>query len=395
MFSNRNLFLSHIGQTSHEPLLLEIDSAEGIWLYGPRGEKYLDLVSGVSVSNVGHANSSVINAVKKQLDRYTHLMVYGELVQSPQVQYAKRIVDSLAGHFESVYFVNSGSEAVEGAIKTARKFTSRSRIVSFKNAYHGSTMGAMSLYGDIAFKSHFMPLVPDTVQAEFNNKASLSIIDERVAAVIVEPIQAEAGIVTPEDKFLEELKEKCRQKGALLIFDEIQTGFGRTGELFAFQKYRVTPDIICLAKSLGGGMPLGAFASSREIISTLSGNPALGHITTFGGHPVSCAAGLASLDYILHNKLHVKSVEKGKRFRDYLKHPKIKGLRGEGLFLSVKLESPEMTGRFIAMGTKNGLILDRFLFCRDSFRISPPLIITDDEIDEAVRIILKTINEIS
>ena len=395
MFSNRNLFLSHIGQTSPEPMLLEIDSARGIWLFGPKGEKYLDLVSGVSVSNIGHGNKYVIDAVKKQLDSYTHLMVYGELVQSPQVQYARKLVDSLQYHFDTVYFVNSGSEAVEGAVKTARKYTARSRIVSFRNAYHGSTLGAISLYGDAAFRSHFMPLVPDMVQAEYNNIESLSIIDNRVAAVIIEPIQAEAGIVAPRDNFLAEVKERCEKSGALLIYDEIQTGFGRTGTLFAFQRYNVIPDIICLAKSLGGGMPLGAFVSSKDIISTLSENPALGHITTFGGHPVSCAAGLASLEYILDNNLHVKSVEKGRRFRESLNHPGIKEVRGEGLFLSVKLESPEMAGKFISRGTKNGLILDQFLFCRDSFRISPPLIITDDEIDEAVRIILKTIDEIS
>lgn len=395
MLSKRNLFLTHIGQTSPQPMLIEIDSAKGIWLYGPKGEKYLDLVSGVCVSNTGHYNDYIIKAVKEQLDKYMHLMVYGELIQSPQVNFAKKLSDVLKNHFETVYFVNSGSEAVEGAIKTARKYTSRSRVVSFKNAYHGSTMGALSLYGENSFKSNFMPLVPDMVQAEFNNTDSLSIIDENVAAVVVEPIQAEAGIIIPDDDFLAEIRTVCDKTGSLLIFDEIQTGFGRTGTLFAFQRYKVVPDIICLAKSLGGGMPLGAFVSSKKIISTLSDNPSLGHITTFGGHPVSCAAGLASLEYIIDNELHITAVEKGERFRSKLKHKNIIEVRGEGLFLAVKLTSPEMTGKFISQGMKNGLMLDQFLFCRDSFRISPPLIISNEEIDYAADKILETINEIS
>jgi len=395
MLSKRNLFLTCIGQTSPQPLLIEIESAKGVWLFGPAGEKYFDLVSGVSVSNTGHSNEYVISAVKKQLDKYMHLMVYGELIQSPQVGYAHTLTGILPDSLETAYFVNSGSEAVEGAVKAARKFTSRSRVVSFKNAYHGSTMGALSLYGEDSFKSHFMPLVPGAVQAEFNNIDSLSLIDKDVAAVIIEPIQAEAGIITPENDFLSELAERCKKHGALLIFDEIQTGFGRTGTMFAFERYNVIPDIICLAKSLGGGMPLGAFISSKNIISGLSDNPALGHITTFGGHPVSCAAGLASLEYIIDNNLHMASVEKGNRFREGLKHKEIKEIRGEGLFLSVKLSSAELAAEFISRGTKNGLILDQFLFCRDSFRISPPLIISDEEIDYAVDLVLKTLDEIS
>ncbi|MDT8400401.1 MAG: aspartate aminotransferase family protein [Bacteroidales bacterium] len=395
MLSNHNLFLAHVGQTSNEPMLIEIESARGIWLFGPSGEKYLDLVSGVSVSNAGHGNPSVIEAVKNQLDKYMHLMVYGELVQSPQVYYAKKLSDVLGHHFETVYFVNSGSEAVEGAIKTARRYTSRSRVVSFKKAYHGSTLGALSLYGEDSFKSGFMPLIPEMVQAEFNNIDSLSVIDDKVAAVIVEPVQAEAGIICPREDFLHELKERCGQTGSLLIFDEIQTGFGRTGSLFAFQKFGLVPDIICLAKSLGGGMPLGAFVSSKKIISTLAHNPAMGHITTFGGHPVSCAAGKAALDFITDNKLDIAANQKGERFRSKLKHKNILEIRGEALFLAVKLSSPEMAAKFMSRGLKNGLMLDSFLFCNDSFRIAPPLIIENDEIDYAVDTILKTIDEIS
>lgn len=395
MLSKRNLFLRHIGQTSTDPLLIEIESASGIWLYGPSGEKYLDLVSGVSVSNAGHSNESVIKAVKSQLDKYMHLMVYGELVQAPQVDYAKKLSVNLGHHFESVYFVNSGSEAVEGAIKTARKYCSRSRVLSFKNAYHGSTLGALSLFGDNDFKSNFMPLVPDMVQAGFNDLSSLKLIDDSVAAVIVEPIQAEAGIITPRANFLAELKKRCERAGALLIFDEIQTGFGRTGSMFAFQKYGVVPDIICLAKSLGGGMPLGAFVSSKKILSTLADNPALGHITTFGGHPVSCAAGMAAMDFILSRKLHEKALEKGERFRKQLKHKNIIEIRGDGLFLAVKLSSAELADKFVARGSENGLILDRFLFCNDSFRISPPLVIENNEIDYAADTILLTLDQVS
>lgn len=395
MLSKRNLFLRHIGQTSTAPLLIEIESASGIWLFSPDGKKYLDLVSGVSVSNAGHSNESVINAVKSQLDKYMHLMVYGELVQAPQVDYAKKLSDNLGHHFESVYFVNSGSEAVEGAIKTARKYSSRSRVLSFRNAYHGSTLGALSLFGDNDFKSNFMPLVPDTVQAGFNDFSSLKLIDDRVAAVIVEPIQAEAGIITPREDFLAEVKNRCEKAGALLIFDEIQTGFGRTGSMFAFQKYGVVPDIICLAKSLGGGMPLGAFVSSRKIISTLADNPALGHITTFGGHPVSCAAGMAAMDFILGRKLHEKAREKGERFRNKLKHKDILEIRGEGLFMAVKLSSAKLADKFITRGTENGLILDRFLFCNDAFRISPPLVIENNDIDYAADTILLTLDQIS
>lgn len=395
MLSKRNLFLAHIGQTSPDPLLIEIESAKGVWLYGKGEKKYFDLVSGVSVSNTGHSNAYVINAVKKQLDKYMHLMVYGELIQSPQVAYAHSLTRLLADSLGTVYFVNSGSEAVEGALKAARKYTSRSRVVSFKNAYHGSTLGAMSLYGEDTFRSHFMPLIPGIVQAEFNNTGSLSLIDRDVAAVIIEPIQAEAGIICPKNDFLGELAERCRKNGTLLIFDEIQTGFGRSGTMFAYERYNVIPDIICLAKSLGGGMPLGAFISSKEIIASLSDNPALGHITTFGGHPVSCAAGLASLEYIIDNNLHEASVQKGSRFRSKLKHDAIKEIRGEGLFLAVKLSSPEMVADFIEKGTENGLLLDRFLFCRDSFRIAPPLVIDNKEIDYAVDVILKTIDEVS
>jgi acetylornithine/N-succinyldiaminopimelate aminotransferase len=394
MLSERNLFLRYVGQTSRNPLLLEVDRAEGIWLYGADGEKYLDMVSGVSVSNVGHSHPMVVNAVKDQIDKYMHLMVYGEMVQTPQVRYAQLLIKNLPPAFESVYFVNSGSEAIEGAMKLAKRYTGRSKIVSFNNSYHGSTQGALSIQGTEFYRNAYRPLLPDMYQIDFNNLDCLTEIDERTAAVIVEPIQAEAGIVLPEDGFLVSLRERCNKTGALLVFDEIQTGFGRVGDLFAMQKYDVTPDILALAKAMGGGLPLGAFISSTKLMKSLSVNPALGHITTFGGHPVSCASGKAALEIILKDKLHIESNRKGDVFREKLQSPKIKSIRGSGLFLSVELQSPDLLSRFIDNSLKNGMILDRFLFCDNAFRIAPPLTITNQEIDLASQMILQALDNL-
>lgn len=394
MLSNKSLFLRHLGQTSPDPLLLDIDFAEGVWLIDKNGKRYLDLISGVSVSNVGHRHPDVISAIKSQTDRYLHLMVYGEMVQSPQVAYATELVRQLPESLDSVYFVNSGSEAVEGAIKLSRRYTGRSGIVAFKNAYHGSTLGALSIQGRETYKSAFRPLMPSVSFATFNKIDSLAVIDNNCAAVIVEPVQGEAGFIFPEGEFLQILRKRCNETGALLIFDEIQTGFGRLGKLFAIDKYGVIPDILLLAKALGGGMPLGAFISSREIMNTLSHNPALGHITTFGGHPVSCAAGLAALNVVVKNKLAFLAIAKGERFRSRLKHKLIREVRGEGLFLAVELISCNLVQPFIKQGVDNGLILDYFLFCESAFRIAPPLVISNEEIDLAADIILKTLDQL-
>ncbi len=394
MLSERNLFLKYVGQTSRDPLLLEIERAEGVWLYGHDGRKYLDLVSGVSVSNIGHSHPQVIKAVKEQVDKYMHLMVYGEMVQTPQVKYAELLVDNMGGSFESVYFVNSGSEAIEGAMKLAKRYTGRSKMVSFNKSYHGSTHGALSIQGTEFYRNAYRPLLPDMYQVDFNNPDSLREIDNRTAAVIVEPIQAEAGIIIPELVFLQDLRERCTQTGALLIFDEIQTGFGRVGDLFAMNKFKVYPDIIAIAKAMGGGLPLGAFISSAEIMNTLSHNPALGHITTFGGHPVSCAAGMAALKVILADKLHLESNRKGERFISNLSHPHIKSIRGSGLFLALELKSPALLDKFMENSLENGMIVDRFLFCDNAFRIAPPLTISDKEIDLASEMVLKALNNI-
>jgi len=381
MLTNRQLFLRHLGQTSSTPMMLEIDRAEGVFMYGTDGEKYLDLISGVSVCNTGHSHPKVVEAVKKQVDSYMHLMVYGEIIQSPQVKYAHRLAEILPPELNSCFFVNSGSEAVEGALKLAKRFTGRSRIISFKKSYHGSTHGALSIQGSELYRNAFRPLLPDTFQVVYNDEQSLDSIDNNTACVIIEPVQGEAGVIYPENGFLEKIRHQCTLTGALLIFDEIQTGFGRTGFMFAINRFGVVPDILLLAKALGGGMPLGAFISSKEIMSTLISNPPLGHITTFGGHPVCCAAGLASLNVIIEENLVESSNGKTAHFKKELNHPLISEIRGEGLLLAVQLTDPEYVHFVITHGPEYGLILDYFLFCNDAIRISPPLIITLDEIN--------------
>jgi acetylornithine/N-succinyldiaminopimelate aminotransferase len=395
MLTNRQLFLIHLGQTSSAPLMLEIERAEGLYMYGKSGEKYLDLVSGVSVSNIGHRHPGVVKAVKEQVDLYLHLMVYGEMIQNPQVQYAHKLAGLLPADLNNCYFVNSGSEAVEGALKLAKKFTGRSRIISFKNSYHGSTHGALSVQGSETYRNAFRPLLPDTWQISFNDFSALDSIDNRTACVIIEPVQAEAGVIYPVRRYLEAIRQKCSEKGALLIFDEAQTGFGRLGSMFALEKFNVIPDILVLAKALGGGMPLGAFISSKEIMSSLVSNPGLGHITTFGGHPVCCAAGLASLEVIIDEDLISGCKEKSDLFRKELIHPLIKEIRGDGLLMAVELIKPELIHYIIAHAPEHGLILDYFLFCDNAFRIAPPLIIKNDEVRLACSLIKELLNDAS
>ena len=385
MLTNRQLFLSHLGQTSPSPMMLEIERAEGVFMFGPDGEKYFDLISGVSVSNTGHHHPKIVEAVKKQADSFMHLMVYGEIIQSPQVEYARRLTELLPKGLDSCYFVNSGSEAVEGGLKLARRYTGRSRIVHFRSAYHGSTYGALSVQGSEEYRNSFRPLLPDTWMASFNDEKTLSLIDNNTACVIIEPVQAEAGVIYPFDNFLAKLRDRCNITGTLLIFDEIQTGFGRLGSMFATDKFRVVPDIILLAKALGGGMPLGAFISSQKIMDSLSSNPILGHITTFGGHPVSCAAGLAALDVIIDENLVSTCCYKSDIFRKELVHPLISEIRGDGLLMAVKLTDSRYVSYIVSKAPAFGLILDYFLFCADSFRIAPPLIISESEILQACR----------
>ncbi len=380
MPSQRQLFLEHIGQTSPAPLMLEVERAEGSFLYDSQGRDYLDLISGVSVSNTGHRHPAVMGALNEQAGRYMHLMVYGEIIQSPQVQYATRLASLLPPSLESVFFVNSGSEAIEGALKLAKRYTGRHEIIYFRNAYHGSTTGALSVQGSEVYRNAFRPLMPSTVMAEFNSPAAVEMIGRNTAAVIVEPVQAEAGVIQPSGTFLNELREACSRNGAMLIFDEVQTGFGRTGTLFSLYRYEVTPDILVLAKALGGGLPLGAFIASREIMSSLTHNPVLGHITTFGGHPLCCATGLASLEVIVNEGLAEKAREKEQLFRHELQHLPFTLIRGEGLLLAVVPEKPEIIPALVARAPEHGLLLDYFLFCAEAFRIAPPLTISEDEI---------------
>jgi acetylornithine/succinyldiaminopimelate/putrescine aminotransferase len=374
--------------------MLEIESAEGIWLYSANGLKYADLISGVSVSNIGHRNPHVIQTIKQQLDKHMHLMVYGEFIQAPQIKLAKLLAENLPSGLNCIYLVNSGSEAIEGAMKLAKRVTGRPEIIAFRNAYHGSSQGALSVLGSEEYKNSFRPLLPAITFLEFNNITDLSNINQGTACVIVEPIQGEAGIRLPKNGFLKALREKCTETGALLILDEIQTGFGRTGYLFSFQDWGIEPDILVLAKSLGGGLPLGAFISSREILKAFKTKPVLGHITTFGGHPVSCAAGLASLEVLLKGDIISQVRKKEQLFRSNLVHPFIKEIRGKGLLLAAETGDKEITGRIIRKGLEKGIVLDNFLFCDTALRISPPLTITKDEILEVCAILNETLNSV-
>lgn len=393
MPTQRSLFLEHVAQTSDFPLSLEIEKAEGMYMTDVDSKKYLDLISGISVSNLGHRHPNVINAVKEQLEKYTYLMVYGEFVQSPQVKLATLLADNLPNTLNSCYLVNSGSEANEGAMKLAKRYTGRQQIISFKNAYHGSTQGCLSIIGSDDFKKSFEPLLPNITQLEFNNENDLAQITTKTACVIVEPIMGEAGVVAPTNNFLKKLRDKCTETGALLIFDEIQTGFGRTGKLFAFEHFGVIPDILTLAKAMGGGFPIGAFIASNEIMGSLKTNPILGHITTFGGHPVSCAAAYANLQTLLTEKVLISSVpQKEQFFKDLLKHQKIKAIRSFGLLIAVEFDSFETNKAIIDTCIENGVLTDWFLFNDKSLRIAPPLIITEEEIKWACGVIVEAID---
>lgn len=379
-------------------MLIEVARAEGVFFYTPEGKRYYDLIAGVSVSNVGHANPAVVRAVQEQAARYMHVMVYGELVETPQVEYASKIASLLPGGLESVYFVNSGAEAVEGALKLAKRYTGRTEMISMRRAYHGSTHGAMSMMGapeGEEWKGAFRPLLPDVRAIEFNDLGDLMQITRRTACVLAEPVQGEAGVRLPDPGYLEALRRRCDEVGALLIFDEIQTGMGRTGALFAQLKYNVTPDIVCLAKAFGGGMPLGAFVSRHEIMATLQNNPVLGHITTFGGHPVCCAAGLAALNYLLDNKI-VEGVEaKGALYEQLLSdHPAVREIRRSGLLLAVELGNSERLYRLMEGFKEAGILSDWFLFCDTAFRISPPLTISEEQIRDSAGIILRCLSDL-
>ena len=390
---NRQLFLRHVAQTSSTPLMLEIVKADGCWMFDVNGKKFLDMISGIAVSNVGHNNQDVKLAITNQLDKYSHLMVYGEFVESPQVQFATWIAAHMPAQLDSVYFVNSGSEAIEGALKLAKRVTGRPEIISFYQSYHGSTMGALSAGNTEERKNAFRPLIPDNTVLSYNNFEQINLITEKTAAVLIEPIQAEAGVILPQSGYLQAIRKRCDETGTLLIFDECQTGFGRTGKLFAWEHSAVVPDIITLGKAIGGGLPLGAFVSAKEKMNMFTHAPMLGHLTTFGGHPISCAAGLAAANFTITQNLVANSVAKAERIVSKLQHHKIKQIRNSGLFFAIELSSVEVNMTINKKLIEAGLIVDWFLFAANCLRLAPPLTISNDEIDYACDLILSALND--
>jgi acetylornithine/N-succinyldiaminopimelate aminotransferase len=394
--TERELFLKHVAQTSPSPMAFEIAKAEGCILYDVNGKEYIDLIGGISVANIGHRHPKVIEAIKKQLDTYLHVMVYGEFIESPQVRYAKLLTDNLPPSLNSVYFTNSGAEAIEGSMKLAKRVTNRTQIIAFKNSYHGSTQGALSIMGDEYWRNAFRPLLPDILHLEYNSFESLNEISEKTACVIAETIQAEAGIIVPADAWMQALRKKCTETKTLLVLDEIQAGFGRTAKLWGFENFEIVPDVLVLGKALGGGMPLGAFISDKEIMNELTERPVLGHITTFGGHPVSCAAGMAAMKGLLEEKIIDKVKKKEELFKSLLVHKKIVRIRSFGLWMAIEFASFETSKKVIDTCLKgsgrlqhsDAVMTDWFLFSPQSLRISPPLIISDNEINIACQTIL-------
>ncbi len=389
--NQRQIFYKHIAQTSPSPLALEIIHAEGLYLNDASGKKYLDAIGGISVCNTGHRHPDVIQAIREQADRYLHILVYGELIQSPQVEYAHFLASYLPENLQSVFFTNSGTEATEGAMKLAKRVTGRTEIVGFEKSYHGSTQGALSMMGDEYWRNAFRPLLPGVYHLRYNNKEDLDKITEKTACVIAETIQAENGVIKPTIEWMIALRKKCDATGALLILDEIQTGFGRTGTLWGFEQYGIVPDIILLGKALGGGLPLGAFIASKSLMDSFTYQPVLGHISTFGGHPLSCAAGFAAMKVLIKENLIAAVSEKEKLFQKLLVHPSIKSLRTAGLLIAVEFENFEINKRIIDACIKDGLLTDWFLFASNCLRIAPPLIITSTGIEEICRIILRNI----
>lgn len=391
--TQRELFLSHVAQTSPAPLALEIVKAEGCTLFDAAGKEYIDLIGGISVANTGHRHPKVVEAIQKQLEAYLHVMVYGEFIESPQVQYARLLTDHLPASLSTVYFTNSGAEAVEGAMKLAKRVTNRTQIIAFNNSYHGSTQGALSIIGDEYWRNAYRPLLPDVRHLEYNDFESLEQITTQTACVLAETVQAEAGIIAPEIEWIQALRDRCTKTGALLVLDEIQAGFGRTGKLWGFLHFEVEPDVLLLGKALGGGMPLGAFIAGKQLMDAFTENPVLGHITTFGGHPVCCAAGMAAMNVLLEEEMIQTVKQKEDLFRSLLVHPKIKEVRSFGLWMAVEFDSFETNKKIIDQCIANGVLTDWFLFAPHCLRVSPPLVISEERIRKAVQLILTALDE--
>lgn len=388
----RQIFQQHLAPTSNAPIGLHITRAEGTKLWDADGKEYIDLIGGISVCNVGHRHPKVVTAIKEQADEYLHIMVYGELVQSPQVQYAQMLAANLPPTLNCVYFTNSGAEATEGAIKLARRLTARPHIIAAHNSYHGNTTGALALMGDEYWRNAFRPLMPGIYHYGYNSGEFLDAINEQVACVVLETIQAEAGVIEPSNAWLRAVSDKCRSVGALLVLDEIQCGFGRTGKLWGFEHYDVTPDIVLLGKALGGGMPLGAFIASTDKMAVLADKPVLGHITTFGGHPVCCAAGRAALVALMEEGMVDDIATKEALFHQNLQHPSIRAIRSKGLLIAVELESSEAVMACLPKALQEGVFSDWFLFAPNCIRIAPPLTISAEEITQACEVIKRTLS---
>ena len=386
-------FFKYQAQTSPHPLALEVSHAKGSYIYDTQGNAHLDFVAGVSACTLGHCHPRVVSAIQDQAEKYMHVMVYGEYVQQPAVEYAKLLADNLPAPLETTYLVNSGTEAMEGALKLARRYTGRSQIISAKKAYHGNTMGSLSIMGYEERKSAFRPLIPDVSFINFNEEEDLKMITEKTAAVVLETIQGGAGFILPENNYLEKVRQRCNSVGAMLILDEIQPGFGRTGKLFAFEHFNCTPDILVIGKGMAGGMPVGAFVASQKMMQSLQDSPKLGHITTFGGNPVIAAASLATLQELTETDLIAETLEKEQLFRSLLVHPLIKEIRGKGLMLALILENEEVVNNLILKCAENGLILFWLLFEPKAVRISPPLTISNEEIKKGCKLILDQLNE--
>ena len=391
--NQRELFFRHVAQTSPAPLALEIVKASGSVLTDKEGKEYIDMIAGISVCNVGHAHPAVVAAIKAQAEQYLHLLVYGEFIESPQVQYAKALTEKLPASLNSVYFTNSGAEATEGAMKLAKRVTGRTEIIAFQQSYHGSTQGALSIIGDEYWRNAYRPLLPDIRHELYNSQSALDAITTRTACVIAETIQAERGVYEPDSKWLKALREKCRKTGTLLVLDEIQTGFGRTGSLWGFQKYGVVPDIVLLGKALGGGMPLGAFVADRSLMDAFTHAPVLGHITTFGGHPVCCAAGLAAFQVLQEESWLEQVAAKEAFIRKELNDPGIRQIRSAGLLVAIELSSSEKVLEVCKLALERGLIIDWFLFAPHCIRLAPPLSISFEELAAALRVLKACIEQ--
>ncbi len=394
MLTNRQLFLRHVAQTSDEPFMLEIERAEGVYLYDPEGKEYIDLIAGISVSNLGHCHPRVVAAVQQQVAKYMHLMVYGEYVHYPQVKLSQLLCSLLPAQLDNVYLVNSGAEAAEGALKLAKRYTGRTEMIGFQNSYHGSTHGALSLIGDEYFRQAYRPLLPDVRHLPYNQIEGLAQITTRTACVIAEPIQAESGVTVPNRQFIQVLRKRCTEVGALLILDEIQTGFGRTGSFFAFEQFDIVPDILLLAKGMGGGMPIGAFVANREVMQTFTNNPYLGHITTFGGHPVCCAAAIATIQTLMETNYITEVKAKEALFHELLQHPLIHSIQSMGLLMAIHFENAQLNQAVVDLCATKGILTDWFLFADHCLRIAPPLIITEAEIKKVCAILLACIDEV-